>query len=409
MQKIFTNTEELQKDRLGSFINLEAAKSEWVGIATAYFTHGGLDTSFFEKAELRLILGVNGVISTSEVRKLLGKPNVSVRFYFKEFHPKIYLFSTGILVVGSSNYTRPGIGVINRPNRECNIATDNSETFKTVKDYFESLWEHATDLYENQLDQIEQVQKEVAEHNKQVQKLLDKVKPVLDFEEYKSDAQLKIAAFYDEFRHNFSLLQQQYLNELGRLSNLPPRIEIDKFLYWLAQNYREDPMGPIYNKNERAKVISRYLAMFRDDSEKRQKYFAEAEENPLYAEELLKQDNLRLVDKEGIRRIAKSIHALDDRYVETFIAGNDLDKIRRSFEYLLYGNDDVKVRIAKVLTGEYALKFFKEARTLELLGWGSSEYPLWNQKAAMGMAILGFNKFHRVKTIGANNRETNKK
>lgn len=409
MQKLFTNTEVHEKDRLCSFINREAVRSKNLDIATAYFKHNGLaNDSLFGNTNVRLLIGLNEITQIQFVRSLLGKDNFTIKRYFDHFHPKMYIFSTGIAVIGSSNYTVPGIGVKDKSNRECNVATDDIHIFRDASKYFNELWDAAPLLTENDLDEMEMAQKRISESKKKVRAVLEELRPKLDFDQYTTEKDLKEAADYDKFRRDFAELSDQYTNEVGRLSNLPIRIEIDKFLYWLKEQHVEDPMGPIYDKRERAKIISSYLVKFRQDPIK-EKYFDEGEKNPLYNEKLLTIEAIRSMDEESARKIVRAIHSFENRAIDSFIKENGVDKIQRSFEYFIFGKDDIKVRITKFLKGEYELKYFKQARALEMLGWASEDYPMWNFTVAMGMSLLGFNKFHRSKTTGANDRPTNKK
>lgn len=105
MQKLFTNTEELAEDRLHSFINREALRSKNLDIATAYFKHDGLSNdSLYGDTNVRLLIDLNEITQIQFVRSLLGESIFTIKRYFDHFHPKMYIFSTGVTAIGSSNY-----------------------------------------------------------------------------------------------------------------------------------------------------------------------------------------------------------------------------------------------------------------------------------------------------------------
>lgn len=408
MQKIFTNTEPKQKDRFSSFINLQAAKSDTVKIATAYFTYEGITSSFFDESEVKLLVGMNSVVNINELRKLLIKDNVTVRYYYDKFHPKIYIFSSGYVVVGSSNYTRCGIGLINQANRECNIATDEIDIIKSVEAYFDELWDEGAYLHTEQLDEFEKIQQKLAIQEKETNEVVEQLRPILDLHQYKNDPEKEDIATYDEFRRHFKELSEIYSKKVGNLTKLPLKIEVDQFLSWIYEEYKEDPAGRIDNSTVRANNIANYIQMFSDSSSK-DKFFNRTQDNAFITDDILSQPSIENLDEDTIRSICRSLHSFDDRVIEKFIDENGLEKIQKGFNYLLYGSDDIKIRLLRLLHGTNKIKYFQKARALEMLGWADNEYPIWNWRVHLSMSILGYNNFYRVKTEGLNDRSSNSK
>ena len=75
----------------------------------------------------------------------VSKDSVAVRSINRanSLHGKMYLTesphsNTG--VVGSSNFTRRGLGGSDRPNLEINLATDDADTLAELQDWFSRLW-----------------------------------------------------------------------------------------------------------------------------------------------------------------------------------------------------------------------------------------------------------------------------
>ncbi len=83
--------------------------------------------------------------------KFLGKENVDVRLYDKEFlHGKAYIFDE-LVVVGSSNFTPSGL----THNTELNSVSLESEAKYVRENWFEKFWGGATDFKEELVKLLE--------------------------------------------------------------------------------------------------------------------------------------------------------------------------------------------------------------------------------------------------------------
>ena len=76
----------------------------------------------------------------------VSKKNVAVRSVSQAnfLHGKMYLTESllgSASVVGSSNFTRSGLGGSHRPNLEINIATDDTDTLDELNEWFNQLWD----------------------------------------------------------------------------------------------------------------------------------------------------------------------------------------------------------------------------------------------------------------------------
>ena len=72
---------------------------------------------------------------------------------------------------------------------------------------------------------------------------------------------------------------------------------------------------------------------------------------------------------------------------------NDLEKIKKAFQYLLYSKDDIVLRIDRLINPDSELKLeeFGESCTQELLGWVFyKDYPMRNEKADFCVKYLGY-------------------
>ena len=97
--------------------------------------------------------------------KWVSKDTVAVRSISRTnfLHGKMYLTassSSASGVVGSSNFTKRGLGGSDRPNLEINLATDDADTLTELQDWFDRLWtdERLTeDVKQQVLDALERV------------------------------------------------------------------------------------------------------------------------------------------------------------------------------------------------------------------------------------------------------------
>ena len=95
----------------------------------------------------------------------VSKDSVAVRSVSQAnfLHGKMYLTdspdgTTG--VVGSSNFTKRGLGGSDRPNLEINLATDDADTLAELEDWFNRLWSNerlTEDVKQRVLDALQRI------------------------------------------------------------------------------------------------------------------------------------------------------------------------------------------------------------------------------------------------------------
>jgi len=76
-----------------------------------------------------------------------------------------------------------------------------------------------------------------------------------------------------------------------------------------------------------------------------------------------------------------------------FVKDNEILKIRKSLNYLLWSDDDIEVRIDRLIRGpKYKLAQFGPSNIQEIIGWVQPEkMPLRNNKADDALELLGYN------------------
>jgi hypothetical protein len=112
---------------------------------------------------------------------------------------------------------------------------------------------------------------------------------------------------------------------------------------------------------------------------------------------LLSESHIDKLTLDEARQIYANLHSGNFRARrfggdEKFVTENTIQKIKASFKYLLYSNDEIDLRIHNLCYNpDYKLNQLKSSGTQELLGWVSPEkYPLRNDKADAALELLGF-------------------
>ena|GEM_PF-4169907 len=100
----------------------------------------------------------------------------------------------------------------------------------------------------------------------------------------------------------------------------------------------------------------------------RAKTIAERNARDNLLKQRLKQEQIDSLTKQDIDKVYGNLWAVGKRFKGELTSRNDIAKIRKSFRYLLYGEDDIPTRLDKLLKDdEYKLESFNKARVSELL------------------------------------------
>ena len=77
---------------------------------------------------------------------------------------------------------------------------------------------------------------------------------------------------------------------------------------------------------------------------------------------------------------------------QEFIGNNEIDQVKESFRYLLYGNTDIIKRMANLIFNpKYKLNVFGKANVQELIGWqNKEELPIINGRTTKILRYFGF-------------------
>lgn len=212
---------------------------------------------------------------------------------------------------------------------------------------------------------------------------------------------------YQRYISRFNILKDIYEStKVRRYSNVPLRIEVDRFLWWIrevyasGENYRGVPERDIDSiKREIIPYIKEFENVKNDylDTSASTRFFSVS--NGFKSKEMIEKMSF-----DEIFDILAEVYAFHDslRFYagglailkETFKNENELDKIKNTIIYLLFGKKEYEERIFDCLYDEhYKLKGFGEHCLKELYGLvNSNEIPICNGRTLKSMEWLGFGK-----------------
>lgn len=409
--RIITNSNK-PNDRMFKLIS-EQGKNTQVLIASAFFNEAKMALEMVNNnCTIMLIVRLDYGTDPEALRKILGNKNIDIRFFTgPHFHPKFYIFGNNTAYLGSSNFTSPGLTT----NNEVNIEFDSEEpVFEELKSVFWDYWNQAEVLTKEKLDKFEDVVAS-CKNPEPFRSIMAKVGTY----EYNNVGRTEISGnqkekYVSNFRKSyqryiscFNILKDIYENsKVRRYPNVPLRIEVDRFLWWIrevyaaGENYRGVPKKDVASiKDEIIPYIKEFENVKNDylDTSASTRFFSVS--NGFKSEEMIEKMSF-----DEIFDILAEVYAFHDslRFYagglatlkETFKNENELNKIKKTIIYLLFGKNEYEERIFDCCHDEhYKLKCFGENCLKELYGLvNSNEIPICNGRTLKSMEWLGFGK-----------------
>lgn len=114
------------------------------------------------------------------------------------------------------------------------------------------------------------------------------------------------------------------------------------------------------------------------------------------------ESSISQANADDIIRALSTLHSFHDRLrfyhggldtlKQEFLGKNDLDKIKKSLTYLIYGDTDTIERMANLIFNrKYKLNVFGQANVQELIGWqNNEELPVINGRTTKVLRYFGF-------------------
>ena len=383
-----------------------------VFIAVAFFTDSNLIKYLLKNGcTVYLIVRLGFPTNPLSLREVMNLQNVFVRYYTaRQFHPKLYLLGEKAVIIGSSNLTDGGlIG-----NQELNVLIDPEDpSFDEIQSLFADYWEYALPLTKEKLsiyeDLVSSLQDANSKVNEKIEKRIGKViYPNIGRDKIKRSKSVifeeRFLKKYQLFLGKFRILLDVY-NELGKRKipekRLPLRIEIDQFLNWVRN---ERAYGDLYLKSpERmGKDLISFIEKTIDEfmqSDYSYIYKIADLKYPLIMKNFSTVESIESLADNELLETLLVVHAFGEHQkrsgsenADEFMQINDINKIKKTLKYLLFGKGDYASRIAKcIFDEEYALGHFGKSCIKETFGWiNNQNIPICNERTLKSMQWLGF-------------------
>lgn len=361
-----------------------------------------------------LIVRLGPATPPDELGRVLALPNVTIRYFTSPlFHTKLFIFGDLCGLVGSANLTHAGL----QSNREAAITvpSDNPD-FEDLVAIFEGYWSEAEVFDEDRLKQYRRLwaERRLATEDREFEDTVKKAfgdslpsqgihvgRPrvtasKLYLEDYRRTYQTFLKAFR-EVEAVYSGYQRR------KEPQVPLRIEIDQFFNYLRETQcRGDEYltVPLLSEQERAARIALFLPDWFDSD---WPYLHEKVANgyQLINQRLRSAEGVRRADGDAIVEAMEVCHAFTEELRfhmgglatlrRQFLELNEIARLRRSLEYLLYGSDNFVDRMGALIF-DPSLRLAKCGRSViqELLGWVNGEnVPICNGRTLKMLRFLG--------------------
>lgn len=179
--------------------------------------------------------------------------------------------------------------------------------------------------------------------------------------------------------------------------NIPVYISIDHFWHWVKTVWSKQDRKKPTVANRKLTIQKLFKEYCKWDKSQNNNTTLMAKTSRSVFSKLLSENNIDKLTQEQALEIFSNLHSTGRTIKqfhtdEKFIKANSIQQIRKSFNYLLYSNDDIGLRIHNLLTNsEYKLKFLASSGIQEINGWTKpKEYPIRNDKADEAVKLLGF-------------------
>lgn len=216
--------------------------------------------------------------------------------------------------------------------------------------------------------------------------------------------------FIDEFKKKylsyvdaFRKLERMYASTSERRwKNIPLRIEVDKFLWWIGETQYSNNEWDIEEKylyektsslvnNLKPQFLSSNIESSVDNYINLNETFGSEEKI-----ESLSQDDLfdALCNIYSFYNACRYKGGLDSMKKDFFTA-NTLPKIKNTIKYLIYGKSSYIERIYNCINlEEYKLNCFGKESVRELYGYmNKDDFPIYNGRVKKSLSYLGFGKY----------------
>ncbi|HLA04498.1 MAG TPA: phospholipase D family protein [Syntrophales bacterium] len=392
-----------------------------VFIAVAFFTENKVIKSILDGgSRIRLVVRLGFPTDPDALLDIVDRENMEIRYFTgPSFHPKLYIFGDNVLLIGSANLTNRAIN----SNQEVMVSIkSDDERFDALLDLFNEYWQDAAVLTEDIVDNYRRIYFAEAYRglSRDIENLNDKVQEKIGRVEGGNITREKIkktqkVIFIDDYRKTyqecvsaFNVIRSVYESENYRKvpdDNIPLRIEIDSFISYVRDKHTHKEswrVEPLLSGDAQREKIRDVVRQWRTTP---WPYFEDTIVSEKYPQ-LIKifSDRSSIVNSTDadLTEALAVLHSFHDRrrffpgglstLFKSFLESNNSKRIRESLVYLLYGNEDVIVRMANMIFNrDYKLNVFGRSNVQELIGWHNKEdLPVINGRTTKILRYFGF-------------------
>lgn len=400
--ELYTNESGPQRVR-SAFLNPCDCKLEF---AAPYFSYPDPILDLLKRGcEIDLLVTLSSATSPVALRRIIHEDRVTIRWRPNHaFHSKLYIFGSDYAVVGSANLTNSGL---NENSEICVNIPGTDPAFSQLKALFKNYWSKGEVFTQTILERYESIfNSGAAAESSLDQRISQEFRAATSGlsggngsgSRLNADIERTIRE-YQDFHEGFGKLQKRY-EQAGIRKNVdvPQHLEIDQFLSWIydANNKRENWETP------QPELVDLYLTEWRSADAP---FLMQQVRPRLDALETCFASRAALNQRSpaDFAEALWSCHSVSDRerhfqggregFNKQFCAENsDAQALRRKFDYLLWGEDNFVIRIARCAhNGPYKLHQLADRGVAELYGWINPDgAPIANQRARDTMHHLGF-------------------
>ena len=408
-----------RSDFIQNAVNALITKANNINIAVAFLT----DTSVLENlsnqgCKVRIVVRLGFPTSPNALESLLKISNIEARFFSdRSFHPKLFIFGSSGALVGSANLTHSAMTT----NQEIMVHIDAEDNiFTELVDLFSEYWEESKVLthqtvedYKKIYDSFKSLSSDASKLETEVHKKIGKVvgtnirrdktkqsKENIFIEDYRKTYQESVSAF-NTIRQVYEEVGKRKISE----SEIPLRLEIDSFISFVRdkhakkESWKNTPITSGDSQNIKIKEL------VEEWHQTPWPYFEETIVNETYPRLkaiFASEKTISEANADEIFQALCTLHSFHDRLrfypggldtlKQEFLGKNDIDKVKESLAYLVFGNTEIVERMANLIFNhKYKLNVFGQSNVQELVGWqNKEELPVINGRTTKILRYFGF-------------------
>jgi hypothetical protein len=415
MKGVYANRDG-QSEYVGGAIDAHYADGSNVKIAVAFFTEQKpVEAMLAKGCTVDLVVRLGFPTDPDALESLMGRANMKIRFFASRgFHPKLFIFDERVAFVGSANLTHAALW----RNREVVVSLDESdERLYELVGIFEQYWKQGGVLTHEHLKTYRALYDRYKKHHEATTALDAEVATKFGDtgptytnrgEKRLSARDRLLARFRQDYQDGvaaFNIVLQAYQETGFRKfpeSTIPLRLEVDSFMSWVREKKAPNTSwkgGVFRNPQEQNVFIKALIEEWRDLY---WEYFEKTVVGETYGrlkKVFVSRQSVLDSSDEDLFMALRTLHSFEsalrylgqqEDWLEKFCACNDPKRLRETLAYLVYGDDEIEVRMVNVIHGPNNINRFKDSAVQELVGWVNREdLPIINSRTTKVLRYFG--------------------